>query len=111
MNSVLTGGTFDGLDVIVFGGTPVTFAPGSTWSAANGTTLQAYLDNPTLFSSAFTLNGTITLDAPANSANYGDNLNSLVELNLTSVPEPSTSLMFTVGFGLLACLRHKHLAT
>ncbi len=107
INAVANGGTGYGpIAPEVVGGTE-NFAPNTTWSAANGASLQAYLDSPALFGSEFTLNGTITLDAPANSANYGDNLNSLVEFNLTSVPEPSTCLMFTIGFGMLALLRRK----
>jgi hypothetical protein len=107
INSVLYGGTLNGPHPFVFGGNPPTFTSDSTWSAANGATLQAYLDNPTLFSSAFTLNGTITLDAPANSANYGDNLNSLIQFNLTSVPEPSTGILFGIGLCALALVRLK----
>jgi PEP-CTERM motif len=68
---------------------------------------QAYLDSPTLFASGFDLYGTITLDAPANSANYGDNLNSFIEFNLAGVPEPSTWSLFAVGLGGLAFLRQR----
>ena len=99
INSVANGGVFEAYQVV--GGTE-NFAPGTTWSAANGTTLQAYLDDPTLFSSGFTLYGTITLDAAPNSINYGDNLDSLIQFNLTSVPEPSSVIMLVCGTGLLA---------
>jgi hypothetical protein len=104
IDSVANGGRLTGFagNTVVLGGAE-SFSAGSTWSAANGTTLQAYMDNSTLFGSPFTLNGTITLDVPATSANYGDNLNSLIEFNLTSVPEPSTGFMFTIGLGVLAC--------
>jgi hypothetical protein len=101
INSVAYGGILSGGGPDVYFGTPPSFASGSTLSSANGNVVQTYLNDPTIFSAAFTLHGTITLDAPANSANYGDNLNSLVEFNLTSVPEPSTCLMFTIGFGML----------
>jgi hypothetical protein len=88
INSVANGGVVGSqLDPEIYGGTE-NFAPGTTFSAANGNTLQAYLDNTTLFSSGFTLNGTITLDAPANSTDYGNNFGSEIEFNLANVPNP-----------------------
>jgi len=107
INSVAYGGTIDGEGFSVYGGTPPTFTSGSTLSAANGSTLQAYLNNPTLFSAAFTLHGTITLDSPANSTYYGDGLNSLIEFNLTATPEPAAWALMVCGASILFFYQHR----
>jgi hypothetical protein len=111
INAVANGGTGYGpIAPEVVGGTE-NFAPGTTFSAANGTTLKAYLDSPNLFASEFTLNGTITLDAPANSTDYGDNLNSLIEFNLTSTPEPSAWTLMICGAVLIVAVRRSRCRT
>lgn len=86
----------------------------ATWNAANGAYLQAYLDNATLFNSGFTLNGTISLDAPLSSSSYGNNEGSKIEINLAHVPISANSVpdggstlaLFGIGLtGVASCRR------
>jgi len=87
----------------------------ATWNAANGAYLQAYLDNATLFNSGFTLNGTISLDAPLSSSSYGNNEGSKIEINLAHVPISANSVpdggstlaLFGIGLTGVASWRRK----
>ncbi len=124
INSVGNGGVLSGTggSVAVTGGqslftgiqdsTGVLSSNISSWTVQNNSSVNAYLYGENLFNSGFELFGTLTVGAPINSLNYGNNEGSKFEIDLAhaatppaAVPEPSTISLAALGVAAVAVLR------
>ncbi|MEI6077733.1 MAG: hypothetical protein WCS94_19280, partial [Verrucomicrobiota bacterium] len=95
--SVAKGGVFN--NGVVTGGA-VNFGQdgnGQTFHSGTSGNPIAFLDDPTLFNSGFTITGTLQVNSAPNSSNYGNNNSSLISFNLDNNPNVVASQPVTIG--------------